>query len=239
MRRRGLWWAAAIVLASNLGAWGAAARNRSGEPDAVLVLTERELRLPAREAENTALTLRLLFERWRERGDIAVTEAGWFDRAKLESIGFDCSRPVIAENAEYYRTRVPRTTFAALEHGESASLDSHLSPIDVDNDPEALRRRHPDRRRVAVVEATASLVFVSNAGQPPFLAGLVTSVLPGEINVPREWRGLLDGLRPEPEAAAVWPPPLREPRFRATIAWGKRLEPWITNVELLPPAPAR
>jgi len=31
----------------------------------------------------------------------------------------------------------------------------------------------------------------------------------------------------------AWPPPAREPRFRATIAWGTRLEPWITHVELL------
>ena len=102
---------------SNLAAWGVAALNRSGEPEAVLVLTERELRLPARQAENTALTLALVFERWRERGDgRRCASAGWFDRAKLESIGFDCSRPVTAEHADYYRTRPPRATYAALEY---------------------------------------------------------------------------------------------------------------------------
>jgi hypothetical protein len=113
-------------------------------------------------------------------------------------------------------------------------LDSHLVPIDVDNDPAALRRRHPDRRQVVVVEATAAMRYVANAGQAPFLMGRVTAVLPPEINVPREWRGALEGLQTDAEPG-VWPPPQHEPRFRVTVTWGKRLEPWITNVELLAP----
>ena len=233
MRRHGPWLAAALVIGSNLAAWGAAALNRSGEPEAVLVLTERELRLPAKQAENTALTLRLVFERWRDRGDTVTREAEWFDRAKLESIGFDCRLPLTPENAEYYRTRVPRSTFAALESGESPSNDSHLALIDVDNDPGALRTRHPDRRRVVIVEATASMRYVNNPGQPPFLTGRVTSVLPSEINVPREWRGVLEGLQSRAEPGTAQPLQ-HEPRFRATVTWGARLEPWITNVELLP-----
>jgi len=238
MRRYGPWLAAALVVLSNLAAWRAAALNRSGEPEAVLVLTERELRLPVRQAENTALTLSLVFEPPRPRSDGAPREPGWFDRAKLRSIGFDCRRPVTAENADYYRTRPPRTTFAALEYGESATLDSRLSVVDVDNDAAALRQRHPDRRRVAVVEATAAMRYLSNPGQPPFLMGRVSSVLPPRINVPREWRGALEGLQSD-DQPGVWPPPLHEPRFRVTVTWGKRLEPWITHVELLAPEPAR
>ena len=238
MRRYGPWLAAALVVVSNFAAWRVAALNRSGEPEAVLVLTERELQLRAKQAENTALSLRLVFDRWRERGDTVVREAGWFDRAKLESIGFDCSRPVTAESADYYRTRPPRATYAALEYAESSSLDSRLSLVDVGNDAAALRQRHPDRRRVAIVEATAVIRHVVNPGQPPFLMGRVTSVLPAEINVPREWRGALEGLQSD-DQAGTWPPPQREPRFRVTVTWGKRLEPWITNVELLAPKPAR
>ena len=230
MRRYGPWLAAALVVLSNLAAWRVAALNRRGEPEAVLELTERELRLPVRQTENTALTLSLVFEPPRPRGDGAPREPGWFDRATLEAIGFDCSRPLTAEHADYYRTRPPRTTYAAL--------DSHLVPIDVDNDPAALRGRHPDTRAVAVMEATVALRYVSHAEQRPFLMGRVTSVLPREIHVPREWRGALVGLQSD-EEPDVWPPPQREPRFRATVAWGKRLEPWITHVELLTPEPAR
>lgn len=269
MRRYGPWLAAALVVLSNLAAWRVAALNRSGEPQAVLVLTERELRLPVSQAENTALTLSLVFEPPGPRSDGGPREPGWFDRAKLESIGFDCGRPLTAENADYYRTRPPRATYAALEYEgalwreqlEQASrtpqspssftvpetaaqngvvrlaprdpfLDSHLVPIDVDNDPAALRARHPDRRAVAIVEATVALRYVSNAGQPPFLMGRVTSVLPPEINVPREWRSALEGLQSD-DQRGVRPPPQREPRFRATVAWGKRFEPWVTNVDLI------
>jgi hypothetical protein len=239
MRRYGPWLAAALVVLSNLAAWRVAALNRSGEPEAVLVLTERELRLPVRQAENTALTLTLVFEPPRPRVADAPRQPGWFDRAKLESIGFDCRRPVTAEHAAYYRTRPPRATFAALEYEErSSAADSHLTAIDVDNDAAALRQRHPDRRRVAVVEAAAAMRYVSNPGQPPFLMGRVTSVMPPEIHVPREWRGALERLQPEAEPG-TWPPPRREPRFRATVTWGRRLEPWITNVELLTPEPSR
>jgi hypothetical protein len=229
MRRYGPWLAAALVVLSNLAAWRVAALNRSGEPEAVLVLTERELRLPARQAENTALTLALVFEPPRQARE-AVRAPGWFDRATLESVGFDCSRPLTAENADYYRTRPPRTTYAAL--------DSHLLPIDVDNNPAALRGRYPDTRAVAVMEATVALRYVSHAGQRPFLMGRVTSVLPREIHVPREWRSALVTLQAD-EQPGVWPPPQREPRFRATVAWGERLEPWITHVELLTPEPGR
>ena len=127
MRRYGPWLAAALVVGSNLAAWGVAALNRRGEPEAVLVLTERECRLPARQTENTALTLALVFEPPRQRGT-SLRAPGWFDRAKLEAIGFDCSRPVTAEHAEYYRTRPPRAAFAALEYGEGTSLDSQPGP---------------------------------------------------------------------------------------------------------------
>ncbi len=116
--------------------------------------------------------------------------------------------------------------------------DSHLVAIDVDRNPAALRARHPDRRAVAIMEATVALQYVSNPGQPPFLRGRVTSVLPAAISVPREWRGVLEGLQ-SASSPAPWPPPQREPRFRATVAWGKRLEPWITNVELLTAGPDR
>jgi hypothetical protein len=161
---------------------------------------------------------------------MVVREAGWFDRAKLESVGFDCSRPLTAEYADYYRTRPPRATYAALEYGEGSSLESRLSLVDVGNDAAALRQRHPDRRRVAVVEATAAMRYVSNPGQLPFLMGRVTSVLPTEINVPREWRAWLERWQSGPRAA-TFPLPAREPRYQVTVKWGKNLEPWIDDVQ--------
>jgi hypothetical protein len=274
MRRTGLWWAAALVVASNLGAWGFAALNRSGEPEAVLELTERELRLPAKQADNTALTLALVFERPRAAGSLRLPrEPGWFDRAKLQSIGFDCSTPVTPENASRY-IMPPRSTYAALEYegeawrrqmaeplpepvqvggaGPAGTLrmtvpqeslgdrpqESHLVVIDVGNDRARLRQQYPDRRRVAIVEATAELRFVNNPGQAPFLAGRVMSVLPGEINVPREWLTLLEGLQTERNVTTL-PPPLHDPRYRVTVKWGRNLEPWIADAQLIATVPPR
>jgi hypothetical protein len=274
MRRTGLWWAAALVVASNLGAWGFAALNRSGEPEAVLELTERELRLPAKQADNTALSLELVFGRPRPAGPLRPPrEAGWFDRAKLQSIGFDCSVPVTPENASRY-IMPPRSTYAVLEYegeawrrqmaeplpepvqaggaGPAGTLrmtvpqerlgdrprESHLVVIDVGNDRARLRQQYPDRRRVAIVEATAELQFVNSPGQAPFLAGRVMSVLPGEINVPREWIMLLEGLQTE-RKVTTWPPPLHDPRYRVTVKWGRNLEPWIADVQLMATAPPR
>jgi hypothetical protein len=276
MPQRGFWWAAALVVASNIGAWGLAALNRTGEPEAVLVLTERELRLPDREADNTALWLELVFDRPGAAGQPRLpAEAGWFDRDRLATIGFDCSRAVTAEHESFYRRQPPRATYAALEYEGEAwrrlqeamtvlrgpqapggpgqdvtaapepggtpgdpQLESHLLVIDVDNDPAVLRARHPDRRRVVIAEATAVLRFVNHPGKTPFLVGRVTAVHPGHINVPREWRRHLEGLRAERRRDAP-PPALREPRFKATVQWGRRLEPWVTDVQLLPAAPAR
>lgn len=280
MRRHGLWWAALLVMASNLGAWGFAALNRSAEPEAVLELTERELRLPPKQADNTALALTLVFERPRPAGGRRLPrEAGWFDQAKLQSIGFDCRRPLTKEHAPYYRTRLPRATYAALEFEgdlwraqmaepvpdpvtapegtiagrlpleglqdslETRARSSHLVAVDVDNDAAALRARHPDRRRVAVVEATAELLFVDTAGQAPFLAGRVMSVMPGDLSVPREWLTLLSGLQQTEQRVRPFPPTPHEPRYRVTVKWGKNLEPWIADVQpiatLMTSPPAR
>ena len=36
------------------------------------------------------------------------------------------------------------------------------------------------------------------------------------------------------------PPPLHDPRYRVTVKWGRNLEPWIADVQLLmPTAPLR
>lgn len=116
MSRKGLWVAAALVVASNLGAFGLAALNRSGQPEAVLELTERELRLPAKQADNTALLLALVFDRPHDAAILRPPDPGWFDLAKLQSIGYDCSAPVTLETASHYRAMPPRSTYAVLEY---------------------------------------------------------------------------------------------------------------------------
>jgi len=101
MSRKGLWIASLVVIVANAFALAGARLNRTGEPEAVLDLTERELRLPAREADNTAMVLRLewtdLEPEWKGPG--TEQAPAWFDAAKLASIGYDTSLPVTASGS--------------------------------------------------------------------------------------------------------------------------------------------
>lgn len=250
MTRKGLWIAAVVVIVSNVLALGRAGFNRSGEPAAVLDLTERELRLAPREAENTAMVLRLA---WIDPAQ-DDPKPGWFDAAKLASIGFDCGLPVTAENAAHYRAMPPRSTHAAFEYeGEAwqhyidalptaaekelALRRSRLVLVDVGNDPGALRARHPDRRRTVIVSATAGLVLIQERTHPPFLMGRINLVNPVELNVPQELRPALEPMSTQQpttfdgrfgrsgQALAG------EPRYRVTVRWGRSLEPWIETVQ--------
>lgn len=113
MRRRGWWIAGALVLLTNLLVLVGVARNRSGEPEAVLELTERELPIAFSRDEDTGMSLRL------DHG--SVWRLDWLDRSKLEDLGFDCSAPPNAEEAEFhYGKQLPRDGYLVLENGGEA-----------------------------------------------------------------------------------------------------------------------
>lgn len=110
MRRYGIWLATGLVVLVNLVILGGVAWNRSGQPEARMVLSERELRLAGGGTENSGLSLRLA---WRHQGD-AVQD--WFDQKHLEAVGFDCSRVPDNPAAErYYRKQLPRRAYLVLE----------------------------------------------------------------------------------------------------------------------------
>lgn len=115
MRRYGLWAALGLVLLANLLVLGGVSWNRSGQPDAQVQLSERELRLNGGGKENTGLHLRLVWQHndeWQQE---------WFNKEKLEAVGYDCSRPVGAEASEqHYRKQLPRRAFAVLEFNGAA-----------------------------------------------------------------------------------------------------------------------
>lgn len=262
MAHKGALPAAAVVVVFNLATIALVTVNRSGEPEAVLELTERELSLPPREAENTALALRL---EWVDP-EAMRPGPGWFDRRKLQEIGFDCRLAPSEETRQRYMAAMPRATYAVLEYeGDAwqrylaepsfapedrrapywvrrAEADpalrpngSHLVLIDVGNDASALRARYPDRRRQVVMPAVAAVRFVEERGQAPYLEGRVTAVMPQQLNVERSQRRLLETFQSERRgrtgagpAEAATP---AEPKYRATVKWGRSLEPWLTDVQ--------
>jgi len=132
MRQRGMLIAVGLVLLVNAIVLVGAATNRSGEPDAVVTLTERELPLSSYDGyadrENTGLGLRLNWSQGRTRSvRTAFQPAGstgrpdWFDKAKLEAVGFDCTMPLDDPHAEiHYAKMLPRKTYAVLEYEGNA-----------------------------------------------------------------------------------------------------------------------
>ena len=122
MNRGHLLAAAGVVLVANAVAVGLAAYNWSGAPASTIVLTERELSLPPADPENTGIWLNF---RWQDPStDLSHAEAQArmaHDRAVLEALGFDCSRPVSdADARKHYQRMLARTGFIVFEYdGES------------------------------------------------------------------------------------------------------------------------
>jgi hypothetical protein len=113
MRRRGWWIVGALVLLTNSFVLLGVARNRSGEPEAVITLTERELPIARSQEDDTGMSLRL------DHG--SVWRLDFLDRSKLEDLGFDCSAAPNAEEAEFfYGKQLPRLGYLVLEYDGDA-----------------------------------------------------------------------------------------------------------------------
>lgn len=114
----------ALIALTNAIALGGVAWNRSGEPDSVLTLTQRELSNPYRfgfDRDSGGLQLRL-------RARVLNVESAaafyadhygtpeWLDRAKLGALGFDVSeRPDAPSGSRRYGRLLPRETLMVLE----------------------------------------------------------------------------------------------------------------------------
>jgi len=277
MKIKGLVLAAAVVLATNAVLLALVARNRTGEPEATIELTERELRLTPGDTDNTGVSLTLVWDSPFGFGVPQPLRFPWFDRAKLESFGFDCRVPLTDSSAKrHYETQamLTRPAFAVLEYGgeawqkmleqeieqaerlrqkpdtlraetpealkartdDAVARRSRLAVVDAGPDAAALRRRYPDRTRFIVTQALVALVYVPKSsepgGQEPRLTGTVVNILPDMIYVPRELRTPGDVLSTRP-APNEQPGSLlkHDPRYRVTLAYGKRLEPRVVKVQ--------
>jgi len=181
----------------------------------------------------------------------------WLDRAKMESLGFhfpnnpggrrrapEFARDVLLVlelNGEAFRRALERARqrhaaeelkLAALPEGKDRenrrkNIDdqlareenesSRLFVIDAGLDPAALRAKYPDRNSFAVVHGQVRPMWRGREGVA--VRGYVSNLSIGAINVPYALRPLL------PENG-------EKTMFLATIAFGRRLEPWIEQVKV-------
>jgi len=257
-RRWGVVAGLVLVAVSNAVVLAGAAWNRSGTPEATLVLTEREATLPWRRVDDdTGLSLGLTLggDDW---WDDDFTP--WLDRTKLAELGFDVS--VAADDRDawnFYSRTLPRIVFVALEYdgdawtrwlvrqderlaeiaqrlaagiekhadleAEQERLEgerrshSHLFAVDAARDVATLRQRYPDRSRYALVRAVVRLHHREKQGKRPArLFGDIERLLVASVHVPLALRAELDAAAAEEQA---------ERRYTATIAFGRRHEPWL------------
>ena len=196
MRYRGFVLAVAVVVAGNVVVLIGVARNRSGGPRALIELTERELLIPAVEEENTGLSLELRWEsgaqRWPHRFEDG---SGWFNRQKLQELGYDCRvDPADPAAEKHYQRALPIEAFVVLEfEGEAwrqwlaappeppptrfreparppdpereRLSHTRLFAVDVGRDASLLRQKYGDPRRFLITRGHVRLVRESTTGK--------------------------------------------------------------------------
>ncbi len=212
--------AAAVVVAANLLALAGVARNRAGGPRWSIELTEKELPLAPRGLDNTRIALRLEWENTVPRWDRERRAADWFDRAKLEGLGFDCRVEPGDPGAErHYNRQLPREAWVVLEYGgDPGASGSRLRAADAGPDEVQLRSRYGDPARFLVLPGRVRMVYEKKEGR---LRGAILGLLVDQIQVPREHRSVFEGWR-------------AGSRYAVTLGFGARGEPWVTGARRLP-----
>lgn len=239
-----------LIVGTNAVVLGGVVYNRGGEPEAALPLTERELQIPGAwgfRSENSGLDLRLQWRLPPTHADVSdYGQAGygggafWLDGAKLVELGFDMSVPLDKRSAErHYAKQLAREVLIVLEldgpahqaaierareratREKATKVDadllaaeiernSRLFAVDAGIDRGALRAKYPDRARYAITPGKVRLGYWgANAERTP--RGYVSELSVPALNVPQEMHGVVT----------------RGGRYTATVAFGRRLEPWL------------
>lgn len=278
-RTRALLIGVALIVVTNAVVLAGVAYNRSGEPEAVLRLTERELRLSYwswPENENSSIDLQLSWRVARTQHEpIGYMYGGldWLQPAQLQELGFDVSGDMqSSEDAQRVSRQPSRSVWVALEYdgpAYQASLeqaraaleratalaeanageeefkerlkaaqaelerekrtDSRLFIVDVGLDPDALRARHPNRQQYVMVRGRLRISILGPEGQQRPVAH-VYDLDVDAIRVPYDYRDIVEPLTRTDDATYY---DRREPRFQATVNFGRRFEPWIVDVQSL------
>ena len=169
-----------ILLVTNIVILAGVAVNRSGEPEARLSLTERELNLPYQtHTENSSLSLRLV---WRILGEgedslaSAYQPPAWFTTAKLKELGFSDAVTGPATDTARGGDRPTKEVFIvlefdgpayqhALQRAEAALAQAKLDPGRTKE--QAAEKIKQAEARLAEEQNSASRLFAIDAGLNP------------------------------------------------------------------------
>ncbi|TCK18242.1 uncharacterized protein DUF4824 [Thiogranum longum] len=147
-----------IIILTNALALAGLAYNRSGEPDARVMLSERELKLPyywGRKRENSGLALTL---NWRMNSasdnksyySSRYSPAPWLNQAKLALLGFPVEEATgHAENRRRLNHSLPREAFLVLEFNGPAYQAELTRQQMLSKQQQALADRNPGNQKLA------------------------------------------------------------------------------------------
>ena len=120
---------------------------------------------------------------------------------------------------------VEREKNAKRELYQEERINSRLFVIDAGHDAASLRAKYSDRQRYAIVRGQIQPRLVE-IDHKPKLTAYISGISITQINVPALYRRIFEPLQQSARTnrydAAVSP-------YKVTVAFGKRLEPWITE----------
>lgn len=111
-----------ILIATNMVVFIGVASNRSGEPESLITLTEREFALSYHAyEENSGLRLRLDWRALGKEASYGYTDWRsplWLNNQKLKALGFDLDDYVGSDSYDrHYKKSIPKEVFIVLELG--------------------------------------------------------------------------------------------------------------------------
>ncbi len=261
MRRTSMTAALVLLVLVNGLVLAGAAWNRSGMPDATLILTERELPMSMWLPEpdgNSGISLRL---RVPFRGDYA-----WLDEVKLRALGFDLARP----EGGMVKEPLSRRAYVVLEYDGAAwaarlrqkeealaELSAQIAKGEATEQQrkyaqQQLKRMRSQESRLVAIDAGTDAVAL-RARYPDGGQYLIT---PAEFDVGYRYRSpgesdaktrgyirriLVDSIHvPAAHHQAIKQAARRGangPGYRVTLHYGRRHEPWIAGVRAVEAAP--
>lgn len=259
----------ALILLTNLIALAGVMFNHSGSVDSTLQLSQRELRIPYRWAQNHDNNGISLVLQWRLPGSLNQyqqypgNDPGWLDKAKLASLGFNVAMPLDTERSRTaYQKQLSKPVFLVMEFdgpayqqvielakkedadeskkkeqdgarksrptvlSQELNVNSRLFVVDASLDREMLRAKYPDTRRYSIVRGQIRPQVIYNEDKQPLMTGYIKNVSAQSINVPVEFRDVFEPMLTENRKYDYFSND-KLPPFVATVAFGRRLEPWI------------
>jgi hypothetical protein len=110
-----------LLVVTNIIVLAGVSSNRSGNPEAMVTLTERELQLPYRlHKENSGLTLQISWRVPTKKNSLYERRPDWLTSEKLKELGFTIDPLRQKRKRIAYRYALPKEVFIVLEYnGES------------------------------------------------------------------------------------------------------------------------